>query len=157
MHTLAAELANEQTETHIRRAAGLAFKNALAARVSFTIIQADEQDSVNQSSLSDRWLELPSSATAPLKQSLLSTLGSPQHAVGGVAAQCISAAAAVELPVERWPELIPALLEYVGNQDNVGLRVNTLQAVGYICEVIVSEAYTRSSPAVTRDSRREIQ
>lgn len=33
MHTLAAELANEQTDPHIRNAAGLAFKNALAARV----------------------------------------------------------------------------------------------------------------------------
>lgn len=34
LHTLALELANEQTAAHIRRAAGLAFKNALAARVS---------------------------------------------------------------------------------------------------------------------------
>jgi hypothetical protein len=34
MHTLATELANESTDPHIRNAAGLAFKNALAARVS---------------------------------------------------------------------------------------------------------------------------
>jgi len=33
LHTLAAELANEQGDTNIRRAAGLAFKNGLAARV----------------------------------------------------------------------------------------------------------------------------
>ena len=54
------------------------------------------------------------------------------------AAQCVSAIAAIELPVGKWPELIPQLLEFVQNQDNTGLRVNTLQAVGYICEVIVS-------------------
>lgn len=88
--------------------------------------------------LSERWLALPESATNPLKHLSLSTLGSPQHRAGAVAAQCVSAIAAIELPVGKWPELIPQLLEFVQNQDNTGLRVNTLQAVGYICEVIVS-------------------
>jgi len=96
------------------------------------------QDTANQGSLTERYLSLPDSATQPLKQTLLSTLGSPQHAAGSVAAQCISAVAAIELPVGKWPELIGLLLEFVQNQDNVGLRINTLQAVGYICEVIVS-------------------
>ena len=96
------------------------------------------QDEVNQAALSERYLSLSESATAPLKQTLLSTLGSPQHAAGAVAAQCVSAVAAVELPAGRWPELIGLLLEFVQNQDNVGLRINTLQAVGYVCEVIVS-------------------
>lgn len=100
--------------------------------------RADRQDTANQGSLTDRYLALPDSATQPLKQSLLSTLGSPQHAAGSVAAQCISAVAAIELPAGKWPELIGLLLEFVQNQDNVGLRINTLQAVGYICEVIVS-------------------
>lgn len=96
------------------------------------------QDAINQPVLSERWLALPESATNPLKHLSLSTLGSPQHRAGAVAAQCVSAIAAIELPVGKWPELIPQLLEFVQNQDNTGLRVNTLQAVGYICEVIVS-------------------
>ncbi len=95
------------------------------------------QDQVNQGALSERWAALPDSATAPLKQSLLTTLGSPQHAAGAVAAQCVSALAAIELPLQKWPELIQTLLEFVGNQENTGLRVNTLQAIGYVCEVIV--------------------
>lgn len=96
------------------------------------------QDAINQPVLSERWLALPESATNPLKHLSLSTLGSPQLRAGAVAAQCVSAIAAIELPVGKWPELIPQLLEFVQNQDNTGLRVNTLQAVGYICEVIVS-------------------
>ncbi|ORY27809.1 importin beta-1 subunit (Karyopherin beta-1 subunit) [Naematelia encephala] len=148
LHTLAAELANENSPIHIRRAAGLAFKNALASR-----------DTVNQSPLSQRWLALPDSATNPLKHSILSTLGSPQHAAGGVAAQCVSAIAAIEVPVQRWPELIPNLLQFVGDQDNVGLRVNTLQAVGYVCEVISPEFLSARSneilTAVVQGARKE--
>ena len=50
----------------------------------------------------------------------------------------MSAVAAIELPEKKWSELIQTLLNFVGQQDNPGLRVNTLQAVGYVCEVIVS-------------------
>ena len=118
---------------------------------------------MNQGALSERYLALPDDATAPLKQSLLSTLGSPQIAAGGVAAQCVSAVAAIELPVQKWPELIQTLLEFVGNQDNTGLRVNTLQAVGYVCEIIVRPTFQAIHPKVltfwtaTRDLVRSIQ
>jgi importin subunit beta-1 len=121
------------------------------------------QDEVNQGALSERFLALPPDATAPFKQSLLSTLGSPNLQVGGVAAQCVSAVAAIELPAQRWPELIQNLLEFVGNAENTGLRINTLQAVGYVCEVIVSSdsvsLYQKadfSSLLATRDSVRSI-
>jgi importin subunit beta-1 len=93
---------------------------------------------VNQPALSARWLALPESATAPLKQSILSTLGSPVQRAGAFAAQVVSAIAAIELPAQKWPELIPTLLEFVQNQENTLLRVSTLQAVGFICEIIVS-------------------
>lgn len=93
---------------------------------------------MNQNALTERYLSLPESATTPLKHSLLSTLGSPQHSAGAVAAQCVSAVAAIELPVGKWPELIGLLLGFVQDQSNTGLRINTLQAVGYVCEVIVS-------------------
>ncbi|KAK4686304.1 importin subunit beta-1, partial [Tremellales sp. Uapishka_1] len=148
LHTLAAELANEGGQPHIRNAAGLAFKNALAAR-----------DAINQPALSQRWLALPDSATAPLKQSLLATLGSPQTRAGAVAAQCVSAVAAIELPEQKWPDLIGSLLEFVSNQENTGLRVATLQAVGYICEVIRPEILSARSneilTAIVQGARRE--
>jgi importin subunit beta-1 len=44
----------------------------------------------------------------------------------------------VELPAEKWAELMPALLSFVQDQDNVQLRVATLVTLGFICEVIVS-------------------
>ncbi|XAO21794.1 hypothetical protein I312_100550 [Cryptococcus bacillisporus CA1280] len=148
LHTLATELANESQSLDVRYAAGLAFKNAIAAR-----------DAINQPVLSERWLALPESATNPLKHLSLSTLGSPQHRAGAVAAQCVSAIAAIELPVGKWPELIPQLLEFVQNQDNTGLRVNTLQAVGYICEVIRPDILAAKSneilTAVVQGARKE--
>ncbi|OCF37529.1 importin subunit beta-1 [Kwoniella heveanensis BCC8398] len=148
LHTLAAELANEQQDPNVRYAAGLAFKNGIAAR-----------DAVNQPVLSERWLALPDTATQPLKQSVLSTLGSPQRRAGTVAATCVSAIAAIELPVGKWQELIPQLLEFVGNQDNQGLRVSTLQAVGFICEVIRPEILSARSneilTAVVQGARKE--
>ncbi|OCF59034.1 importin subunit beta-1 [Kwoniella mangroviensis CBS 10435] len=148
LHTLAVELANESQDLNVRYAAGLAFKNAIAAR-----------DAINQPQLTERWLALPDTATAPLKQSVLSTLGSPQHRAGAVAATCVSAIAAIELPVNKWPELIPQLLEFVGNQENQGLRVATLQAVGFICEVIDPEILSARSneilTAVVQGARKE--
>lgn len=44
----------------------------------------------------------------------------------------------VELPAEKWAELMPALLQFAQDQDNVQLRVSTLVTLGFICEVIVS-------------------
>nr|ODO01077.1 importin subunit beta-1 [Cryptococcus depauperatus CBS 7855] len=148
LQTLAAELVNEDQVLDIRYAAGLAFKNAIAAR-----------DTANQPELSERWLNLPNEMAASLKHLALSTLASPQHRAGAVAAQCVSAIAAIELPAGRWQELIPQLLEFVQNQDNTGLRVNTLQTVGYICEVIRPDILAASSneilTAVVQGARKE--
>lgn len=103
-----------------------------------------KQDAINQPILSQRWLSLPDNVSVPIKQSILQTLGSPQHRIGNVAAQCVSSVAAVELPESKWPELIPALLEFVGNQENQNLRVYTLVAIGFICEVTVSLSFLLS-------------
>ena len=64
------------------------------------------------------------------------TLHSSIKAIGTVAAQVVQAIAIVELPHNQWPELIGLLLGFV-NQDNINLRVATLQAIGFICESIV--------------------
>jgi hypothetical protein len=97
-----------------------------------------EQEFIYQPALTERWLALPSDATAPVKQSLLSTLGTQNRQVGNAVAQCVSAVAMVELPAEKWEELMPALLQFAQDQDNVQLRVSTLVTLGFICEVIVS-------------------
>jgi importin subunit beta-1 len=97
--------------------------------------------------LTERWLALPAEASGPVKQSLLSTLGTQNRQVGNAVAQCVSAVAMVELPAEKWAELMPALLQFAQDQDNVQLRVSTLVTLGFICEVIVSLA----SEAIAND------
>jgi hypothetical protein len=64
-------------------------------------------------------------------------LGSEQTRAGTVAAQAVAAIAAVELPVDQWPELISLLLEFVNRNDKTTLKIATLQAIGFICETIV--------------------
>ncbi|WOO82023.1 Importin subunit beta-1 [Vanrija pseudolonga] len=148
LHTLATELANEQALPHIRRAAGLAFKNALSAR-----------DAVNQPALSERWLSLPDDVRNPLKHTLLQSLASAVHQAASVSAQGVAAIAAIELPHGGWPELIGQLLEFVQNQENTHLRVATLQAVGYICEVVQPQFLSARSneilTAVVQGARKE--
>jgi importin subunit beta-1 len=160
MHTLAMELANEQQQSHIRNAAGIAIKNALTGRVSFPQSQRRTahkrpiskstnngciptrlalQEATTQNALLERWKALDASRRTELKRLCLQTLGSPDKRAAGVSASAIAAIAACELPYGEWNELIGTLLEFVG-QDNVGLRVATLQTIGYICEAIVSSA-----------------
>lgn len=69
-------------------------------------------------------------------------LGSTNPKIGTVAAQVVSAIAAVELPHSQWSELIEILLGFVNNQSNTNMRVATLQAIGFICETIVREYAT---------------
>ncbi|KAG1838676.1 armadillo-type protein, partial [Suillus tomentosus] len=54
-----------------------------------------------------------------------------------VAAQVVSAIAAVELPVGQWPDLVEILLGFINTSDDTNLKIATLQAIGYICETIV--------------------
>lgn len=96
------------------------------------------QDAIYQPAWTERWLSLPESATAPLKQSLLSTLGTQNRQVGNVVAQCVSAIAMVELPAQRWQDLMTNLLGFAQDQSNIQLRVSTLVTLGFICEVMVS-------------------
>lgn len=83
-------------------------------------------------------------------------LGSPNLKAGGVAAQVVAAIAAVELPVNHWPELIEVLLGFVNNQDNTNLKIATLQAIGFICETIVRVSlrsnFNRSKPLYSNRS-----
>lgn len=83
-------------------------------------------------------MALPEDVRAPLKHLLLQTLASPVKVAASVAAQCVAAGAAIELPHGGWPELIGQLLEFVQNQENTGARIATLQTIGYVCEVVVS-------------------
>lgn len=120
---------DERTPSHIRRAAGLAIKNALSAR-----------ESARQDEYAARWKQLDQPTREQLKQHALATLASADKQARDGAAQVTAAIAAIELPAGLWNTLIQQLLELVGHNDNSNLRQATLQAIGYICESIVSAA-----------------
>ena len=136
MSLLSEELSSENQAPHIRSAAGLALKNALTSK-----------DSATQANLTGRWLTvLPPALQATIKDQSLQTLASRMSRAGTVSAQVVAAIAAIELPLEveegaangrGWPELIPSLLKFVGDAENQNLRMASLQAIGFVCEVIV--------------------
>ncbi|KAH7907378.1 armadillo-type protein [Hygrophoropsis aurantiaca] len=128
MVMLSSELANENSQLHVRNAAGLALKNALSAR-----------ETARQNDYANRWLALDNESKTKIKQESLMSLASPQPRAGAVAAQVVAAIASVELPHDQWPELVELLLGFVNNSDNTNLKISTLQAIGFICESIKPE------------------
>ncbi|KAK4052277.1 karyopherin Kap95 [Microbotryomycetes sp. JL221] len=140
---------DHNTPSHIRRAAGLAIKNALSAR-----------ETHRQQEYTQRWQhELDQPTRDQLKQQAVQTLASPDKQARNSSAQVVAAIAAIELPLGMWPTLISQLLQLVGHQDNSGLRQATLQTIGYICESIKPEVLASQSnnilTAVVQGARKE--
>jgi importin subunit beta-1 len=147
MLTLTPELMNDNNPLHIRNAAAINIKNALVARVRILIgthallsLTPTTQDTNRQQELNERWLALPEETRARVKHDSLLTLASPHPKAGTHAAQVISSIAAIEIPVDLWPDLITQLLGFASDQTNTGLRMNALTTIGQICEVVVSAA-----------------
>jgi importin subunit beta-1 len=60
-------------------------------------------------------------------------LGSTDSRAGQSAAQFISSIAAIDLPRELWPDLMPALVENVGSGSDQK-KQSSLTCIGFICE-----------------------
>ena len=117
------ELANEQAAGHIRAAAGIALKNAFSAR-----------EYTRQKEVQEKWLAQSSPETkARVKELALAALSSSNSQAGQAAAQVIASIAAIELPREQWPELMPTLVKNVGEGAD-HLKQASLTAIGFICE-----------------------
>ena len=74
---------------------------------------------------------------------ILATLGTESSHRS--AAQCVAYISAAEIPTNQWPELIPTLLANVTNnptpptpEATENLKEASLEAIGYICEELVS-------------------
>ncbi|KAF8473434.1 armadillo-type protein [Kalaharituber pfeilii] len=120
---LSAELANEQNQTFIRSAAGLALKNAFSARERTRLLEVQQ-----------KWLtQVDAAIKTEVKQNALTTLASQTNQAGNAAAQFIAAVAAIELPRNEWPELMPQLVRNV-SEGTVSLKQASLTTIGYICE-----------------------
>ncbi|KAL8703306.1 MAG: hypothetical protein Q9201_003497 [Fulgogasparrea decipioides] len=126
--TLAHELANEQVQPHIRSAAGIALKNAFSAR-EYTRLR----------DLQLRWRErVATDIKTSVKGLALGTLASKDSRAGQSAAQFVASIAAIEIPRNEWPELMPTLVANVGEGDDC-LKQASLVTIGYICESEDSE------------------
>ncbi|KAL1304326.1 hypothetical protein AAFC00_000728 [Neodothiora populina] len=120
---LSQELANEGAQAQVRVAAGLALKNSFSAR-EYTRLRE----------VQGRWLNsVDTNTKQAIKQLALTTLKSNDARAGQSAAQFISSIAAIELPREQWPELMPTLVQNVGEGADHQKQAS-LTAIGFICE-----------------------
>lgn len=79
---------------------------------------------------------------------VLQTLGTETYRPSS-ASQCVAGIACAEIPVNQWPELIPQLVANVTDPSSTEhMKESTLEAIGYICQDIVSEASTLSRTVV---------
>lgn len=111
-----------------RMAAGLQLKNCLTSK-DVEIKQEYQQ----------RWLTFPLELRGYVKKNILAALGTETIRPSS-AAQCVAYMAVAELPVNQWPELIPVLVANVTAANSTEMvREATLEAIGYICQDIVSD------------------
>ncbi|KAI9701061.1 MAG: karyopherin beta [Candelina mexicana] len=123
LSTLAQELANEQAQSHIRAAAGIALKNSFSAREYSRLREVQ-----------DRWLQhVDPNIKKSVKDLALKTLASNDARAGQSAAQFIASIAAIELPRDQWPELMATLVQNVGEGAD-HLKQASLTTIGFICE-----------------------
>ncbi|KAJ2841809.1 karyopherin Kap95, partial [Coemansia brasiliensis] len=136
--SLTQELANESAQAAVRTAAGIALKNALTAK-----------DESLQEQHSQRWLQVDEGVRGQVKQGAMVTLGSENRQATTAAAQAIAAITATELPQGQWLDVITLLLQNVST-NNTGLKVASLQTIGFICESINPDILaTQSNPILT--------
>lgn len=70
---------------------------------------------------------------------VLQTLGTETYRPSS-ASQCVAGIACAEIPVNQWPELIPQLVANVTDPSSTEhMKESTLEAIGYICQDIVSD------------------
>ncbi len=71
---------------------------------------------------------------------VLQTLGTETYRPSS-ASQCVAGIACAEIPVNQWPELVPQLVANVTDPSSTEhMKESTLEAIGYICQDIVSPA-----------------
>ena len=68
-----------------------------------------------------------------VKELALQTLKSPDARAGQSAGQFIASIAAIEIPRNEWPELMPTLVDNVGNGGD-HLKQASLVTIGFVCD-----------------------
>lgn len=124
MGALAAEIATEGKAVPVRQLAGLLIKNALFVK-----------DEELQKEVHQRWTSLPPEVRETVKAPLLQAMRSGEPLISHTAAQAAAEIAAVEIPYDQWPAILPSLLENIQSpQSSDSIRVASLECLGYTCE-----------------------
>ncbi|XP_022919169.1 importin subunit beta isoform X2 [Onthophagus taurus] len=117
-----------------RMAAGLQLKNRLTSK-----------DQNLKSAYQQRWLEMPQETRGYVKKNIVGALGTETSRPSS-AAQCVAYVAVTELPQGQWPTLITTLVNNVIAANVTEMQKEaTLEAIGYICQEIDSEALVSQS------------
>jgi importin subunit beta-1 len=112
-----------------RQLAGLLIKNALKPLHS--------TEHALQTQYHDQWKALDPAIRDSVKGPLLTAMRNPEAGVSHPAAQAAAEVAAIELPFEQWPDFLPTLLENIrGAEYDEGIKIATLECLGYCCERI---------------------
>jgi len=134
LQALADILYNPQNSPVVRAAAGLQLKNQLTAR-----------DQKLRSQQQARWRDLPESARTYIKERVSKALGTEIFRPSS-APQCIAYIAVAELTEKQWPNFISALVQNAkAPHSDDKLRLATLEAIGYICQEIISTEHQQPS------------
>ena len=84
--------------------------------------------------MQQRWAQqIDGNVKHQVKMLALNTLKSQDGRAGQSAGQFIASIAAIELPRNQWPELMPTLVENVGSGED-RLKQSSLVTIGFICE-----------------------
>jgi len=117
------------TDPLARQLAGLLIKNALKPLHS--------TEHALQKQYHDQWKQLDPAIRDSVKGPLLAAMRNPVAGVSHPAAQAAAEVAAIELPFDEWPAFLPTLMENVrGAEYDEGVKVATLECLGYACERI---------------------
>lgn len=127
MVALADFMRNGAAPQESRQQAGLQLKNCLYSK-----------DVRQQMHLQDCWRNIRAEQRMHIKNAALETLGT-ESTTKSTAAQVIASIAEAEIPYGLWPDVIQTLLQRLNPQQPDPAKVASLEAIGYICEVVEPE------------------
>lgn len=111
----------------IRMLAALGIKNQLTSR-----------DARSRSQQQQKWLAFPADVRANLKDKAVQVMLSGDERMTQLIPQLVSAIAAIDLPRNEWPDLVPKIIENTKTDKPVAVKRSCLLTIGYICESVDS-------------------
>lgn len=120
LYSMVESLRDDKLKSNARHLAGILFKN--------TVLNTTKDEECH-----DIWYQLDDEQKEHLKDGLLESLGSDSDDVVRAAGSCISAVCKIEVPENRWLDVIDLMCKNA-EHDDIAFRKASLLTLGYICE-----------------------